>query len=650
VLLTVGFGSEAAADRSKPTSGSPALVLVAPSEAAQKIQLEPLVAKGGGYIGHLTVTVKNQSAKPGSVSVEYLQGNGARFDALAGVPASPVEPATPIADPPPLRPGQVRPLQLEFALPKGKSANWLNGTLLLRLRKIGTKGTGPAPTLISVQAEFLSLTDIRFDPSDLTLQVTGGDLKGGTDVDLVGPGVDQLLDQSPPFEAQVLLGNDEGNRAQVTIGAFRSSGEGVVTGTVSVIGAEPGRYEGTLTLAQGSAPPKLPIALNSRSCLWLAVGLILLGSLLGGLLPIFSSTARTRALLRTRLKTAIERLEEQYDSADNRPLLLWDMTGLMGPEPWLSHNWSSIPEAEGAAGLYAELKWARNDDDLKALGAKVEEAIAEIDRWLLVFERAKELRSLLSRPGIPMRHGTEWEATRTATDGEEFLDGLRRDKPENAKRAHELAVECIERRRWCALVMEAWTKVARAETDPELSEVARIALGQIDLSPFTSVAFPASGEIAGLVSRLATEMRRATRLVPTLDRYADRPDLGTLDTFLASASLPDVSHPDLMAGVVAESEELADKERISARKRAGEQRLQRLSALDWLVTGILAVGATFAYTVPLYNSTWGTKADLFTALAVGFGTQVVVQWGAMPIFRSFRAARQGGDAPAPAKA
>lgn len=114
--------------------------MVAPPGDAKTIQIEPLPLVSGEYLGHLTLTVKNEAVKPGRVTVTYLQANGGRFDALAGSADSPVGPAAPSADPvPTLRPGQLRALQLEFTLPKAKPASWLDGTLLLRLRKVGKK-------------------------------------------------------------------------------------------------------------------------------------------------------------------------------------------------------------------------------------------------------------------------------------------------------------------------------------------------------------------------------------------------------------------------------------------------------------------------------------------------------------------------------
>ncbi len=645
VLLNGSVESASAKTASKAGSTGSSLVLVAPTEPVQMIQLEPLPATSGDYVGHLTITVKNKGARPGRVAVGYLQANGARFNALADAEGSPVGPAAPIADPPPiLRPGQLRPLQLEFQLPGAEPASWLDGTLLLRLRKVGRKGTASAPTLVPVKAEFLPLTGITFEPNPLTLQVTGGDLEGGGTVNLVGPGVGQLLGRSPSFEATVLVGNDEGSRASVTIDEFRRVGEGTVAGKLSVDGAEPGEYTGTLTLGPGPSAPSLPITLHARLCIFLAIGLILLSSLVGGLLPAFSAIARTRALLRIKLKTAIERLEEQYDIPENSPRLLWDMTVTMGQRPWLSRGWRPVAQVDGVAGLYTELRWARSEDELEELGTAVDEAVGEIGRWLLVFERAKKLHALLARPGVPERKGVEWRATEIATGAEEFLDGLSRETPETDKDARALVKKCDDRLQWYALVLEAWTKIASAERDSGLSDTARTALGEKDLSPFTTVDFPTPAQRAPLGARLTRLMREVIALAPEFDWSADDPSAKTLDAFAASATRPGRGYPDLLTSAGDEPEPLGAEGRLGTQKWTGEQTLQGLSALDWLVTGALALGATLAYTVPLYDSTWGTTADLLAALAAGFGTQVVVRWAAMPIFRSIRTSKADSDA------
>lgn len=493
-----------------------------------------------------------------------------------------------------------------------------------------------------MKAEFASLTGISFEPDDLNLQVTGGGLDGGGSVNLVGPGVEQLLDRTPPFEATVLLGNDEGNRAAVTIDRLEPAGEGEVTGKVSVSDAEPGKYTGTLEFGPGATAPKLPITLSVRSCILFAIGLVLLGSLLGGLLPAFSATARTRALLRIRLKSAILRLEKLYDSPENDPQLLWDVSVAMGPRPWLGQGWSSTPQVDGVGGLYTEVKWARNEDELEELGKEVDKAVGRIGRWLVVFERARELRLLLGRR-VPERHGEVWRDTKISIGAEEFLDELSRINPPPDQEARALALKCIERRRWYALVLEAWTKIARAEQDQGLPDHTRKALGEKDLSPFTTVSFPTPAEISPLGAELAKLMREVIALVPEFDWSAEDPSAKKLEAFAISATLPDQHHPNLLGGAAAESRRLEAEDQISAQKRTPEQGLKGLSVYDWLVTAALALGATFAYTVPFYTSTWGTTTDLLTALAAGFGTQVIVQWAGMPIFRAIRGSKVDDD-------
>ena len=595
------------------------------------------------------VTAGNVGTKPGRLTIAYMRADGGRFNAFIAAAESPVKAVSALPRGGPIvKPGQSLSLQLEFTLPRGESPNWLDGSLVMRLHGTpkGSKDSSPA-IVAPVQAEFQSLDGVTFEPNPLALQVTGGDLESGDTVNLMGPGAEALVDRNPPFSESVLLGNEEGHRVSVTLEELRRIGDGEVAGTISVGDASPGEYKGTLVLGPGEGAPDLPITLHARRALIVAIGLVLLSSILGGLLPAFSVTARTRALLRTRLKNAIERLEGQYDSAADKPQLLWDMTLEMGPRPWLERKWTAVSQVEGVAGLYTNLKRARSDDDLEDLAPEVDAAISTIDRWLLVFGPARELQALFRRRGVPDRKGAEWSSTKLATVTEEFLEGLRRATPKTDADARTLAAKCIEHRRWYVLVLEAWTKVARAEADPKLSETARIALGLLDLSAIIDADSPAYAQseagMSALYAQLSQLMRDATKLVPTLDRYADAPTAETFEAFLASAELVTEEPPDLWAGIADESQELESHSQISTQPSPSEQLLQRLYMLDWLITIVLAVGATLAYTAPLYDSTWGTETDLLTALAVGFGTQVVVQWGAMPIFRSVRSAKTGGD-------
>ena len=648
-VLFAGSAGSAAGKGGATKQRSP-LTVVAPTEGTRTIRLEPLPQSSGQYLGHLTITIKNRGTRPGRLAVGYLQANGGRYNALAGTTNSPVAPAGELADKAlVIRPGQLRPLQLEFTLPKAQPASWLQGTLLLRLRKIGKKGTAATPNLVPVKASFLSLGEVAFDPKALALQVTGGDLEGGSNIDLVGPGAEQMLARTPPFEAAVLLGNGEGNRVSVTLDSLERIGEGRVRGRISVEGDNPGEYTGTLALGPGPAPPSLPITLHARYCIAIAIALILLSSIVGGLLPAFSATARKRALLRTRLRSAIEHLEDRYDSDDNVPLLLWDMTVAMGPRPWLRRPWSSVSQVEGVPGLYAELRWARSDEELDQLGKKVNAAIGDIDRWLVVFERARELRAL-HRARAPRRSGGDWGSTKVATGAEEFLDGLRA-VPESGGDARRIALECVERLWWYQLVQGAWTKIALAEEagdrlapEQARAEEVRTKLAATDLSPFTDVAFPTPAERGPLGVALTRLMREVIALAPKFDWSGDHWDATPLDAFVKSATNVEPRSPRPLAGSASASSRLAAQARIGAHRGGRERTLQGLSALDWLVTGALALGATLAYTVPIYGPTWGTTTDLLTALAVGFGTQVVVRWAAMPIFRSLNPKETEADA------
>ncbi len=57
-----------------------------------------------------------------------------------------------------------------------------------------------------------------------------------------------------------------------------------------------------------------------------------------------------------------------------------------------------------------------------------------------------------------------------------------------------------------------------------------------------------------------------------------------------------------------------------------------------------------AYTLTVYDSTWGTWADYLSAFAAGFLGKVVVDWGDQFISRSFRVPGSVAEAASKVKA
>lgn len=650
-MLVLAAGLQPAAS----AAGDPSLEVKAPDGGDLTIAVEPLADRSGARHGHLTVVVTDGAERGGVLAVRYLRAGGSQYDALAVPATGPVEPSRKYRDPGPrMRAGQVLPLQLQFTLPAAKPPSWLAGSLFFELRlapeKKGRKKAAVLSTVLPVGVEARSLEDVAFQPEDLTLQLTGGDLEGDAEVMLVGAGAEELAEQEPPFSRKALLGNDEGNRVRLTLEKLRPLGSGQVAATLAVGDASPGEYKGKLQLDDGPSPPSLDIVLHSRRSVYLAILLVLVSSILGGFLPAFSANARMRAALRLRLKNAIEHVEEQYDADRRTRELLWDMSLTMGPRGWLEQRWSAVSQVDGIAGLYAELKWARSKEELEALEPKVDEAIEKIGCWLLVLQPVRELHELSTRRDVPPRKGVNWSTTELAKDTERVLDTVRRNQVADLEEGFKLAKLCREQYLWHLLVLEAWTKIANAEGSSQLSEAAKSHLNQIDLTPFVAPdPLPSkrtSAEMTDLVTELSQMTIRAKEVVPNLDLFT-HPTAATKDQFIEALNLTE-EPPGLELGS-GDTEQALEETRRSMQPEGDrfEKALQRLMMIDWLLTLVFAIGATLVYVVPQYDSTWGTTSDILAALAVGFGTQVVVQWAAMPVFRSIRSGREEGETPPP---
>jgi hypothetical protein len=633
------------------SAATPVLEVKAPDGGGLKVAVEPLAGASQSRRGNLTAVVTSGAPWRGALRVRYLQAEGLRYDALAHpAPGSPVESTRKFGDAgAAMRPGQVLPLQFWFTLPAGKPPGWLAGSLLFELTQLGVKKGKKAAVLSSVIPLDVAqepLEEVAFQPQSLTLQLTDGKLEGDGEVLLVGSGAEALVEMEPPYSTKALLANDEGNQVDLTLEKLRSLGNGQVAATVAVGDASPGEYKGKLQLGHGPEPPALDVVLHSRLDVYIAILLVLLSSIIGGFLPVFSANARLRSTLRLRLKNAIEHVEERYDSDRETRELLWDISMTMGPRGWLEQKWSAVSEIDGIAGLYAELRWARSKEELEALGPKVDAAVEKIGCWLLVLDPVRKLHYLSVRRDVPPRKGVNWSTTELAKDTERVLDSVRREELTNLEDAFKLAKLCREQYVWHLLVLEAWTKIALAEASDLLDPAAKAHLNQIDLTPFVAPDPPPSKRSAAQMTDLVTELSQLTirtkEVVPKLDLFTVA-TAATKDEFMEALKLAE--KPAAVAMGSGEAEQALERVRASTQPEGDrfEKGLQRLAVIDWLLTLVFAVGATLVYVIPQYDSTWGTTADILAALAVGFGTQVVVQWAAMPTLRSLRGGKQQGQ-------
>jgi hypothetical protein len=597
--------------------------LAKPGAEAQKILLGPLPNSEGTFTGHLTVLVVNNTERTEKLALRYLQDAGPQSNPMASNTTGPVRMnGSPTAVN--LQPGSPTPIRLAFELPKGETASWLAGKLLIS----GTSKHGktePGSLVLPVSAEFQPLQELAFNPSSLTIQVTRGWPSSTTpEVEVTGPGAPALLEHQPPFSTRVLLGNGEGHHVEATFGQLEEV-EGTVRGTLRLSDhAPPGEYAGNLVLGAGSDAPGLALTVKSHVFVLWFILLVLAGSLLGGLLPRLTATGRRRTALRLTLRNSIQ-LYERERAKVRVKALPWDMDTRMGRKPWLGLRWNAIPGSDGYAGLYAQLRWGRSEDELDELSQKVTAAANDVIFWIELREPVVRLNKLNEQQQPPPRNGKTWRETQVAQDTDALLDRIRNQPPTNSKERRELEVRCTEQALWHGVVVDAWTVITTAQTSKlvtgeEAGELAKLDFGPIvDGKPECERAGKEAAELLAALSGLAARARAIASELPSLSVES------------RGAGTPKPSVEETARAVV---ESLDEDTPPDTEDESTQHELRTILFTDIAMTLLIATGSVVVYVTPLYSSTWGSTTDLLAAAAAGFGTQVVVQWAGVPLVQS----------------
>lgn len=608
-----------------------ALRLARPAKQSRTIQLEPLPDRTGSYTGHLTLLVVNRTRRRGRVGVMYARTAGRRSNPLSKRPGKAIRLSSPrkrIAAPP----KRTVAIPLTFTLPGARSPSWLDGTILLNLNGAGRKAARKASLSVPVRAAFAPLTDIALHPAEVTIQAIKLWPTGEADakVEMTGTGATALLRHDPPFSASVVFGDGEGNRVSVTLQDLRRNGSGGVDATIAVVKPMPGKYTGELAVGAGKNPPGFSLIVNSHFSIWVPIVVVLVSSILGGLLPMLRGVGRRRNLMRLSLKSAIQRYKQVREDPEFGEGVLWDMDEEMGPKPWLALKWSAISKADGYAGLYAELRWVRNDKDLDALSPEVTEAVETIMSWVSLYEPGRQLRAA-SRLDPPPRNGEEWHDTELAADTNALLAELRK-RTVKTDEAGALSLRCTEQAAWHEAVCDAWSAITAAQSNESLSEPQRKALSELDLGPLVN-----PGREQGEPERDSREMGRLTYKLSAMLKKAER-----IAGPLVAPQLEGIGdHAPVKKVYLAIQQEAALRENetrdaVYPVDTGAEHALTQILLMDWMVTLVIATGAVLVYVTPFYDATWGSSSDLLAAAGVGFGSQVVVQWAGQPLFQSLR--------------
>jgi hypothetical protein len=540
---------------------------------------------------------------------------------------------------PTIAPRGIGRVALVVGLPAASDPDSVDGMLVLHAVNSSLVAHG-RPALLPIAASEPDLSRVQAVPGVVALHTTGwlpgGHSASGTEADfeLRGLGVQALVD-SGRLNGQALLHSSDGRTVLARVGVKREAGES--RPVLRLIGvAAAGTYAGTVPLSGSSWAPSLSVTLTAHDEIVWTLLAVAVGAFLGGLLPLLGKRARRRNFLRARLQGAlIEYLP--IESGDS--LMKW--TGLsiaIGPDPapWTSTEWLAQPALRGAAGLFSQLHWAQSETDLNELASAIDELVSRIEAWIRLQPKVRELEEI-SRIEVPPIAETSWSSTSTSVaSGQLWMRVANREvKPTEAEQN---AVLLEDQTLWHGEVAGAWQQLAKAW--PGLEEPLRADL----LARLLAIASaPASSVTAG-IDEDRTELR--WKLAGVVTDLAALPGVELDGRVPMAQYLQDrpaksgrtVQH--LRRALWKWTTELVPRLTTRAKRLLVRSKPARLMAAarrqDIMLSIVAALGAMLVYTLQIYTATWGSLTDYLTAIAAGFGAQVVVRWAALPIFESWR--------------
>jgi hypothetical protein len=610
----------------------------------------------------LTVAVQNQGTARVSLSVRYLPTNGSEpFDVKPVATPRQVVGLAPKSSAS-LDPQEVGQVVIQFALPAATDPSAADGLVVITaVRGDGDAGAAaakaapaliqqvpvpappapapptqappapapdakPAPLIVPVAGSFVSPAGVSVEPTSLQMQITKF-LPGLADgktvrVELRGAAARTLIGRSTVLDGSAhLQGPDGGADVHWTVddGELGVEVEGE---------PDPGTYKGTLPLFADAADQNVELTIQSHHWWFWPFLVVLLGSLVGGLLPLLARRARRRSLLLEELEEVLRGYFKQRGDRSEAPVS-YSIDDYLGPvdEPWKEVRYFAVPESLGAPGLFSKIRFAANDEDLDEAAKWARELEDKVRTWTAIERQAFVLDQVLTRQPPPLAD-RQWHDLKLVRDSEIVLAEAH-EPPASADAADKLAARIADQRQWHTAVLETWTKLsALSGSSPRSRDlIARLAgiapscgAGDPDTAaPPTAATRAELHRLRRDIDQAVAEHRRFLTLGRT-DALAQTFARGIFDQVLDRSSL-----------------KLDIPARIRAIRRA-----------DAALTALTALAAVAGYILLKYDGDYGTGKDYAAAFLVGFGAEAVVKWAGMPIFESLRT-RIAGDAGATEK-
>lgn len=575
-----------------------------------------------------------------------------------------------------LLPHTVSMLNLTFPLQSDRPPDALNGTLdfqtfpYTRVHPGGACASRRRPFqacpndafALRVSGQVQPLTDLRFSPAAVTVQVTRAcpfscnTTSAGT-VHLYGADVPQLValmraSGRSTVEAQLRQGSSLlGVRMQHLRSDPSHPGQAVAELTLAHKPA-PGKYAGTLLLNPlAPSSPGLSIEVHSRIWVVWTIAAILIGVLVAGLLYAELGLRRRKQLLTRALVDAIDRYcarvwENRAPSSGQA--VIWNLA--VDCRLRECPGWTRDDGLDSASKIYTAIRRARSDADLEEALVAACAFIAGIKTWLLALVELRRLRELARQNRV---RPADWLTTKVAQESELLIARAQRAPldPDEASRLIDQVEMQISWHRRCA---DAWD-LRRQLIDA--GGIVRDRARTIPLRRLIESAAPITSRTHAEQDQLDLTLDRLHNRLATLQRdtitpglrsrvlgHAPEEDADDREAALLRAernALLDAGSPRAALARVAATTALFGDKRASGTPSVTVEK-DRLSVLSRLIPADLEIAALILlitgliYLPAVYGDTWGSASDWASAFGAGLAGQAVVGWGILPVFRWLR--------------
>lgn len=473
-------------------------------------------------------------------------------------------------------------------------------------------------------------------------------------VDLRGPGSTALAERGGDID--VVFRRDDGTSLVVPV-RIEKGDEGVArlvipgTDDPDAMFQHPGRYTAELPLGPGRSAPSVKLTTNVRVWLGWAIVAVLLGVVLGRMVPPLLRLERIRRRGRDAVKDSIRRFRTARVGRDQPAS--YDLDSLISPQRWARRG-RYKPSYDEPARLLRALKDGRDEKPLNATVIQAEGLRGRVERWARLETSARALVDLLNDPPPPRKAG-RFRETKAYLDGFDVLSDLqtepaKKPRPQLVAMVGELTARASRECRVIKLSMEVWLlqKSLDETKDPVPPDEVRQLQATAELvAIWKDVGDPHTRQVLDF-NRLTAKLEGAKSMLDQLaQEYVPSGD----DT---SSIVPD---PVTRVGRAVGQSVAGGGLRIARAPlvffRGLLYRL-RTPLRGWLglvefVALLLSLAIpVLVYVVTLYNDTWGSWLDFISAFAVGFLGKVALDFGVGGITLGTRQVTEAGSSQPPA--